>query len=151
MNLKPELHVPDIQEKRCKANVEDMVSVDQTKETFVLSSLRTICIRFIAVNIEHVDSLVGFPELVGKALFLEVEKGSHLYLHKPQCGVIMQLFLDAYHAAVLEHLTLRSAHLLINQHLDFWQRFTHLRILDLGGCCLGDEHDMLSFVGQLEW
>ena len=142
-----------MQEKKCKANVEDVVPVVPTspKETFMLFSLRTICISFIAVNIEHVDSLVGFPELVGKALFLEVEKGGHLYLHNPHCGVIMQLFLDAYHAAVLEHLTLGSAHLLINQHLDFWQRFTHLRILDLGGCRLGDGHDMLSFVGQLEW
>ena len=140
-------------EKRCKINVEeDVVTIEtSTKEPLMVSSLRYICIHFIAANIEHVDSLVGFPELVGRALFSEVERCGHLYLNNPQCNMIIQLFLDAYDAAVLEHLSLRRAHLLINQHFDLWQRFVHLRVLDLGGCHLGDGHDMLSFVGQLEW
>ena len=143
-----------MQEKRLRTNAEDDASTADTtatKERLVVSSLRHICFRFVAANIEHVESLVGFPEVVGRALFSEVEKCGHLHIDNPACSVTMQLFLDAYGAVVLEHLSLRHAHLLIDQHFDLWQRFTHLRVLDLRGCHVGDGHDILSFVGQLEW
>ena len=143
-----------MQEKRLRTNTdEDASTADTTatKQILVVSSLRHICLRFVAANIEYVESLVGFPEVVGRALFSEVEKFGHLHLDNPACSVTMQLFLDAYGAAILEHLTLRHAHLLIDQHFDLWQRFTHLRVLDLRGCHVGDGHDILSFVGQLEW
>lgn len=74
---------------------------------YTSKSLFDITLLFVADNIHHVDSLVGFPEQIGERLFAAVEE-SRVFLNADISPKALQLFSDAYGQMVLRSLCLRN-------------------------------------------
>lgn len=70
-------------------------------------SLFDITLLFVADNIHHVDSLVGFPEQIGDKLFAAAEE-NHVFLNTDIASKAIKLFSDAYGGMVLGSLCLRN-------------------------------------------
>lgn len=74
---------------------------------YTTKSLFDITLLFVADNIHHVDSLVGFPEQIGDKLFAAAEE-NHVFLNTDVASKAMKLFSDAYGGMVLGSLCLRN-------------------------------------------
>ncbi|XP_024914391.1 leucine-rich repeat-containing protein 42 isoform X2 [Cynoglossus semilaevis] len=106
-------------------------------------SLFELTLRFVADNIHHVDSLVGFPEQIGDKLFAAAEENRVFSNPDISCKAL-QLFSDAYGHMVLESLCLRNRFPLLHEKMDEIKTFHGLKCLDLFGCRLGDDHEMFQ-------
>ncbi|XP_069548509.1 leucine-rich repeat-containing protein 42 isoform X1 [Brachyistius frenatus] len=110
---------------------------------YTSKSLFDIALLFVADNIHHVDSLVGFPEQIGDRLFVAAEE-NRVFLNPDISPKAMQLFSDAYGQMVLESLCLRNRFPLLHERLDDIKTFHSLKSLDLFGCKLGDSHELFQ-------
>ncbi|XP_048352330.1 leucine-rich repeat-containing protein 42 isoform X2 [Sphaerodactylus townsendi] len=71
-------------------------------------SLFSLVLSFIADNIHHVDSLIGFPEQIGEKLFYAADARQRFT--EPRTGFrALQKFIDAYGSLVLQVLCLRNS------------------------------------------
>ncbi|KAM4721403.1 leucine-rich repeat-containing protein 42 [Rhinophrynus dorsalis] len=106
-------------------------------------TLFILALDLISDNIQHVDSLVGFPEQIAEKLFTAAEAKHKFYTH---CSGLMALrkFTEAYGDLVLSSLCLRGKYLLVSERLEEIKSFCGLRCLDLSCCKLGDEHELLG-------
>lgn len=114
---------------------------------YTSKSLFDITLRFVADNIQHVDSLVGFPEQVGDRLFAAVEE-NRVFMNPEVSSKALQLFNDAYGEMVLESLCLRNRFPLFHERMDDMKTFHHLKCLDLFGCRLGDDHEIFPHLSS---
>ncbi|XP_036940630.1 leucine-rich repeat-containing protein 42 isoform X1 [Acanthopagrus latus] len=108
---------------------------------YTTKSLFDITLLFVADNIHHVDSLVGFPEQIGDRLFAAAEE-NRVFLNTNISPKALQLFSDAYGEMVLGSLCLRNRFPLLHERMDEIKTFHSLKSLDLFGCRLGDEHEI---------
>lgn len=74
---------------------------------YTTKSLFDITLLFVADNIHHVDSLVGFPEQIGDRLFAAAEE-NRAFLNADISPKALRLFSDAYGEMVLGSLCLRN-------------------------------------------
>lgn len=74
---------------------------------YTTKSLFDITLLFVVDNIQHVDSLVGFPEQIGDRLFAAAEE-NRVFQNAEMSSKALQLFSDAYGAMVLGSLCLRN-------------------------------------------
>ena len=101
-----------------------------------------MCLTFIATNLEHVDSLIGFPSQIGLLLFKECVKISKF--SSPNCLI---KFARAYPDLLIESLNLSSS---INnnilQHVSPLISICCLKKLDLSSCNLNElnSFDLIS-------
>jgi hypothetical protein len=101
-----------------------------------------MCLTFIATNLEHVDSLIGFPSQIGLLLFKECVKISKF--NSPSCLI---KFARAYPDLLIESLNLSSS---INdnilQHMSPLITICCLKKLDLSSCNLNElnNFDLIS-------
>lgn len=110
---------------------------------YTTKSLFDITLLFVADNIHHVDSLVGFPEQIGDRLFAAAEE-NRVFLNPDTSPKALQLFSDAYGEMVLGSLCLRNRFPLLHERMDEIKTFHSLRSLDLFGCKLGDNHELFQ-------
>ncbi|CDQ85416.1 unnamed protein product [Oncorhynchus mykiss] len=117
---------------------------------YTAKSLYDISLLFVAYNINHVDSLEGFPEQVGDRLFAAAEE-KQIFSDPDAAPKALQLFSDAYGDIVLGSLCLRHSlvintfHVpLLSEKLEEIKTFHSLKCLDLFGCRLGDSHDIFQ-------
>lgn len=110
---------------------------------YTSKSLFDITLLFVADNIHHVDSLVGFPEQVGDRLFAAAEE-NRIFLNPDVSSKAMQLFSDAYGELVLRSLCLRNRFPLFHEKIREIKLFHGLKSLDLFGCRVGDEHEIFQ-------
>ncbi|KAJ0058836.1 hypothetical protein NL108_001085 [Boleophthalmus pectinirostris] len=110
---------------------------------YTSKSLFNIALLFVADNIQHVDSLVGFPEQIGDRLFAAVEE-NRIFSNPDISSKAMQLFNDAYGDLVLRSLCLRNRFPLFHEKMNEIKTFHGLRTLDLFGCRLGDAHEIFQ-------
>lgn len=108
-------------------------------------SLFLICLDFVAKNICMVESLEGFPDIVGEQLFQKVQENDG-FGSDPRN---MRIFCEAYGELVLSKLSLSSAHVFTSNYLEYLQLFVCLTELDVSHCRLGDTHELLSYVAHL--
>ncbi|CAK6965633.1 leucine-rich repeat-containing protein 42 isoform X1 [Scomber scombrus] len=108
---------------------------------YTTKSLFDITLMFVADNIHHVDSLVGFPEQIGDRLFAAAEE-NRIFVNPDISPKALQLFSDAYGEMVLGSLCLRNRFPLLHERMDEIKTFHSLKCLDLFGCRLGDDHEM---------
>lgn len=108
---------------------------------YTTKSLFDIALLFVADNIQHVDSLVGFPEQIGDRLFAASEE-NRVFLNADVSAKALQLFSDAYGEMVLGSLCLRNRFPLLHERMEEIKTFHSLRSLDLFGCRLGDDHEI---------
>lgn len=119
-------------------------------------SLFDACLIMVATNADVVESLRGFPEDIAKLLWermLKIDKVSHwlkdcsfnitLFLKNPD-GAHVAPFADAYPAGFLPGLRMSSL-LMVNERLDedLPVLLNAVEELDLGGCRLGDYHELV--------
>lgn len=74
---------------------------------YTVKSLFDISLQFIADHIEHVDSLVGFPEQMADKLFSAAEE-RHKFTEPHTAPRALQVFCEAYGELVLRSLCLRN-------------------------------------------
>lgn len=110
---------------------------------YTTKSLFDITLLFVADNIHHVDSLIGFPEQIGGRLFAAVEE-KRVFLKPDISAKALQLFTDAYGKMVLGSLCLRNRFPLLHERMDEIKTFQSLKTLDLFGCRLGDNHELFQ-------
>ncbi|XP_060753890.1 leucine-rich repeat-containing protein 42 isoform X2 [Neoarius graeffei] len=110
---------------------------------YTVKSLLDLSLLFIADNIEHVDSLIGFPEEMADRLFTAAE--AKLKFAEPSTSARrLQVFSEAYGELVLKSLCLRNRCLLLSERIEEIRVFHCLESLDLHGCRLGDSHDFFT-------
>ncbi|XP_058511551.1 leucine-rich repeat-containing protein 42 isoform X2 [Ochotona princeps] len=106
-------------------------------------SLFSLVLDFISDNIDHVDSLIGFPEQIAERLFSAAE--ARQKFTEPGTGLrALRKFTEAYGRLVLCSLCLRDRYLVISEKLEEIKSFRELTCLDLSCCKLGDEHELLE-------
>ena len=120
-------------------------SVNSDNNTFNPQLLFRICLDYVAKNISLVESLDGFPDIVGEELFRKVQEEGGFGSDPKN----LKLFCEAYGIQVLSKLSLSASHLLTNNYLEHLQLFVCLTELDVSHCRLGDSHDLLSYIAHL--
>ncbi|XP_076816912.1 leucine-rich repeat-containing protein 42-like [Clavelina lepadiformis] len=124
-----------------------------TKSDFefdVLLPLRKICILYVANNLHLVESLCGFPELIGKEIFDScVEFGHFEPNNNENWKRALQIFTDAYEKKLLEKLQLCGKWMFLSSSFDCITPYLYLEELDLSSCRIGNEHEALVYVGTL--
>ncbi|XP_066453625.1 leucine-rich repeat-containing protein 42 isoform X2 [Eleutherodactylus coqui] len=109
--------------------------------------LFTLALDLIADNVQHVDSLLGFPEQVAERLFTAAEARQQ-FCH-PQSGLVaLRKFTEAYGDLMLSSLCLRGKYLLVSEKLEEIKLFHGLHSLDLSCCKLGDDHELLEHLSS---
>ncbi|XP_077581227.1 leucine-rich repeat-containing protein 42 [Stigmatopora nigra] len=106
-------------------------------------SLFDIALLFVAGNVHHVESLVGFPEQIGDRLFAAAEK-NRVFLKPDVSPKALRLFSEAYGDMVLSSLCLRNRFPLLSERIADIKTFHRLKCLDLFGCRLGDNHEIFQ-------
>ncbi|XP_053740184.1 leucine-rich repeat-containing protein 42 [Synchiropus splendidus] len=114
---------------------------------YTTKSLFDITLLFVADNIQHVDSLVGFPEQIGDRVFAAVEE-NRVFMNPDVSPKALQLFNDAYGEMVLGSLCLRNRFPLFHERMDEMKTFHNLKCLDLFGCRLGDDHEIFPHLSS---
>lgn len=120
-------------------------SVNTDNNTYNPQSLFLICLDYVAKNISMVESLEGFPDIVGEELFKKVHQNDRFGSDPKN----LKLFCEAYGGLVLSKLNLSSAHILTSNYLEYLQLFVCLTELDISHCRLGDTHELLSYIAHL--
>lgn len=92
-----------------------------------------------------VESLDGFPDIVGKEFFKKVQENDGFGSDPKN----LKLFCEAYGDLVLSKLSLSSGHILTSSYLEYLQLFACLTELDVSHCRLGDTHELLSYIAHL--
>ncbi|KAM5248588.1 leucine-rich repeat-containing protein 42 [Ctenodactylus gundi] len=106
-------------------------------------SLFSLVLGFISDNVDHIDSLIGFPEQIAEKLFFAAEARQKFI--EPGTGLrALQKFTEAYGSLVLCSLCLQNRYPVIAKTLDEIKSFRGLTRLDLSCCKLGDEHELLE-------
>lgn len=115
-----------------------------------LASLKSLAMSFVAQNILSVESLVSFPELIGKELFFEVSRLGLLSTPSKTCKLILKLFSNAYGRSVAEELSFDSKVSSLEFCFEPLISFEHLTKLDLGGCKIWNlNEECLEFISSL--
>ncbi|KAM9789808.1 leucine-rich repeat-containing protein 42 [Neosynchiropus ocellatus] len=114
---------------------------------YTSKSLFDITLLFVADNIQHVDSLVGFPEQIGDRLFAAAEE-NRVFMNPDVSQKALQLFNDAYGDMVLGSLCLRNRFPLFHERMEEMKTFHRLKCLDLFGCRLGDDHEIFPHLSS---
>ncbi|XP_069794167.1 leucine-rich repeat-containing protein 42 isoform X2 [Narcine bancroftii] len=108
-------------------------------------SLFDVVLAFIADNIQHVDSLIGFPEQIAEKLFTAVEARKK-FIDPSTSAKALFIFIEAYGSLVLQSLCLRERFMLVSEKLKEIQFFRGLKCLDLSSCKLGDDHELFPYL-----
>ena len=112
--------------------------------------LLDICYEFVAKYIEYVDSLEGFPELIGHQLLKAVIKHGRLKELNGNSQKILNVFSQAYGNIILDKLTFKNCGKQLERFVETIQTcFSHITVLDLHGCRIGETHEMIDVMGQL--
>ena len=109
------------------------------------------CIQYVAEHLCCVDSFFGLPDLIGEQIFKRANSLDKFNLDDKSSLHALAIFTNPYEELVASSLNLSYQHLGINYCQDHINLFTALREIDLTGCKLGDNHDLMSHLGQLEW
>lgn len=116
-----------------------------------VESLFNMAMNFIVKNIVLVESLNGFPSLVGEDMFKrfilegEIEKSVSLL------GVFKK-FVNAYQDMVLQKLNLSEKLIILNEHFEVIIVLSlYITELCVCGCFLGENHELYSHLSDFEW
>ncbi|XP_069050115.1 leucine-rich repeat-containing protein 42 [Lepisosteus oculatus] len=143
-----QLCIEDGAAKPTNTRKKDHFIFTYTKEgnlRYSAKSLFDIVLIFVAENVQHLESLVGFPDQMAEKLFTAAEEKQKFL--DPDIGLrALQTFSTAYGNLVLGSLCLRNRFLLVSEKLEEIKVFRYLRSLDLSGCRLGDDHELLEHV-----
>ncbi|KAK7100213.1 leucine-rich repeat-containing protein 42-like [Littorina saxatilis] len=108
------------------------------------------CLQIVATNVYHVESLIGFPDIVGKQVFHAVKAAGKFDLDSlTESQYAVSLFASAYTDQFLSALNIDGEHLMLANCFEHLILFSHLKALDVSACGLGDEHELLYHIATL--
>ena len=110
--------------------------------------LFSICVQYVSENLTLVESLVDFPDEIGKQIFETARAPPSVFVDAPH---LVDLFCKAYGNLLLSKLSLRACHLVLGTHLEYFTIFVNITHLDLSECSLGTEHDVFDHFAKLRW
>ena len=114
-----------------------------------IPSLFDLCLVYVATSVQNVDSLVGFPDVIAEKIFGAVVSRKVLHAFSDRsCAAVLKTFDAAYSRLLLDELTVSSVAVL-EQHVESISAFNHVTKLDLSGCLLADDHDILLHISHL--
>ncbi|XP_063410608.1 leucine-rich repeat-containing protein 42-like [Mytilus trossulus] len=113
-------------------------------------SLLSQCIHYVADNLCEVDSFYGLPDLIAEQIFRKAESLDKFDLDDKNSFHALSVFTTVYEDLIISSLNLSNQYLGVNFCQDRLNLLTSLREIDLTGCKLGDEHDFLNDLGQLQ-
>uniref|UniRef100_A0A8C7XCR2 Leucine-rich repeat-containing protein 42 n=1 Tax=Oryzias sinensis TaxID=183150 RepID=A0A8C7XCR2_9TELE len=134
-------------ESRAPANKHGRITSRAEGSLRFSESLFQMTLSFVVDNIQYVDSLVGFPEQIGRTVFSAAAEG-HVF-SGPDASKALRLFADAYGETLLGSLCLRNRFPLLHERMEEIRTFCSLKSLDLFGCRLGDQHEIFQHVTSL--
>ncbi|CAG2226662.1 unnamed protein product [Mytilus edulis] len=108
------------------------------------------CIHYVADNLCYVDSFYGLPDLIAEQIFRKAESLDKFDLDDKNSFRALSIFTTVYEDLIISSLNLCNQYLGVNFCQDRLNLLTSLREIDLTGCRLGDEHDFLNDLGQLQ-
>ncbi|XP_041476269.1 leucine-rich repeat-containing protein 42-like isoform X1 [Lytechinus variegatus] len=124
------------------------VSPSDGATCFIPRSLFQQVINFVARNLWRVESLVGFPDIVGEQLF-EAAQSQGIFTNKQLRFSGLRLFVEAYPTEMLSSLNLRGNQTFLDGFIDEIVLFSGLLEVDLGECSLGEDHQIWPHIGSL--
>lgn len=108
-----------------------------------LKSLFDLCIRYVSMNMNLADSLVGFPEVIGKQIFDACIEYGQMEEDSPVTAHAIRLFGDAYGGLFMDSLQCHNLHMIS----EFGECMVALAMgvthLDLSDCLLGNGSEFL--------
>ena len=110
-------------------------------------SLLNITIGFVADNLHLVETFIGIPDELGKPIFQTAVKGNNFSELGKKTKQWSTLFTEAYQELFLSALRITS-HDFLNHLMDGFCGLHHLSKLDLNGCNVGDDHQIIKLIGQ---
>jgi len=114
-----------------------------------IHSLFDLCLNYLSTNVQNIDSLVGFPDVIAEKIFAAVVNRRVLQAFADNdCASVLRIFDKAYCSSLLAELSIKSLAVL-DQHVESLSAFCHISKLDVSGCTLGDNHDYLLHIGHL--
>jgi len=114
-----------------------------------IPSLFDLCLNYLSANVQNIDSLVGFPDVIAEKIFAAVVNQRVLQAFADNdCASVLRIFDKAYCSSLLAELSIKSLAVL-DQHVESLSAFCHISKLDVSGCTLGDNHDYLLHIGHL--
>jgi len=112
-------------------------------------TLFDLCLVYVSTNVQNIDSLEGFPDVIGEKIFAAIREQKILQLSADHdCAAVLHLFDEAYGSLLLDELSINNLAIL-EQHFESFSAFHHVTKLDVTGCLLGDSHDCLLHIGHL--
>lgn len=127
--------------------------IDTATENSVVynpESLFDICVKYIARNIAMVESLNGFPEIIGERLWTSCVESGHFLDDNDVTQYCIRLFVEAYGGEFMESFGCGSPQL-INEYCEsltiMCVSVTHL---DVSGCRLGNSNDLLRAIVNMK-
>ena len=112
-------------------------------------SLFQLCLSFIGNNVACIDSLVDFPESIGKLIFsAAIEGKAFQHLSDSDSSKVLKKFNRAYGQLLLDELSITN-YLVLESHLESFCSFSHITKLNIAGCHIGDRHEVICFISQL--
>ncbi|XP_024129712.1 leucine-rich repeat-containing protein 42 isoform X2 [Oryzias melastigma] len=130
-----------------RAPTDNHCRMSSRAEGSLHTSLFQITLSFVVDHIHLVESLVGFPEQIGREVFAAAAAG-HVF-SRPNSAKALRLFADAYGDLLLGSLCLRHRFPLLHERMEEIRAFRCLKSLDLFGCRLGDHHEIFQHVTSL--
>ena len=120
-----------------------------TVESTVPSLLGT-CIDYVAAHLSDLDSLVGFPDIMGRQIF---HKALITDVLRAPCSLSLQyiqLFQDAYEDEILHSLRLHDCIEFLTWSLPLSANlYSYVRVLDLTACKLGHDEEQIRHLARI--
>lgn len=113
--------------------------------------LYDIALNFICEKSSDIESLCGFPELLGEEIFTQcLISGKFSNTSYAAAANLLKLFSTAYGNSLLSKLSLRDSLVAINEYEALLKPcLTHLTSLDLSENAIGGDHFILQEIGGL--
>ena len=117
-------------------------------------TLFDMCLDIIEKHITCVESLIGFPDIIGKQIFHACEKSGHFKARNEESSThslrAISLFASAYPCEILYSLNIEGEHLMLANYFEHIREFSQITKLDVSSCGLGDDHELLYHITNLQ-
>ena len=121
-----------------------------------LMSLKQTCLNYLVANFELVDSLIGFPSILAKDLFICVVKKRPCFCDSQDAPLsierwqhTMHIFSTAYKDELLKSINLSEKWLFLSLSIEHLVPFEYLEEIDISFCRIGNTHEILLLIGKL--
>ncbi|CAL4117584.1 unnamed protein product [Meganyctiphanes norvegica] len=108
-----------------------------------VESLLNLCIKYVSLNMHLVESLVGFPDIIGEQIFEACITNGQMEEDSPATGHAIALFGEAYYGLFMDSLECHSLDMISEFGECLVGLAMHVTHLNLSDCHLGNGSEFL--------